>query len=143
MEILDRKPPSTTSASSDSDEMEDSDSMPPPPDLVRSKLSQNKVVDLAGTSAHPMFLGAMLSPEELTAIRDVMNPKPLYKSPSYYDTNKKMLTKKQFTSVISKEAAGCAEAMCEMQHPIYGEIGHEFANRLPQSVVNNLHAGAL
>lgn len=115
-------------------------------ELVKSKLnqSQNEMeVDLAKNSAHPMFFGANVAPEIIAQVQELMNPKMVYKAPSYYDSDKKQLCKKAFGAVVSKETVGCAEVLCELGHPIYGEFGDAFANRLPESVYRNLCAGAI
>ena len=90
-----------------------------------------------------MFLGAMLSKEQLAQVREMMAPPPTFKAPTYYGTDRTKQTTKKFGAVVSTNHVGAAEVLCETGHPIYGELAHEFGNRLPQSVQNNLIAGAM
>ena len=111
----------------------------------KSKLRQNppNQVDLQGSSAHPMFLGAVLNAMELQAVADVMNPPTVAKNPSFYGGNPKNAMKKEFGSVISPHLLGAAETFAETNHPTYAEVAAACAQRLPLSVMKNMSAGTI
>jgi len=109
--------------------------------LVKQKQPEPVTVSLAGNSAHPMFLGSQVSAEQLEAIKDMMNPTPIERLPSFYGSAPKVGVPKQFGTVISPVLLGAAEAMAESNHPIYGDIAAACAQRMPESVWRNMRAG--
>lgn len=113
-------------------------------ELGASKLkSKNSdVVDLSGTSAHPMFMGAMLSKAELDAVEVFMNPPLIQRMPSFYGTKPSTQMVKQFGSVIVPSMLGAAEVLADTNHPIYADVAASCAQRLPESVLINMKAGA-
>lgn len=120
-------------------------SLPPAPPQQLSKCSKKPTethVSLSGTSSHPMFLGAMISAEELKAVNAFFNPAEVPKNPTFYGARPSFKTKKQFDTVVSPALLGCAEVHAETNHPLYGEIAGHMAQRLPLSVMQNMLAGS-
>jgi hypothetical protein len=115
--------------------------------LVKRQSSSNQKaaepLSLGGSSAHPMFLGAWATPEQLAAIKDLMNPPVVSRHPSFYGTLPKYGVRKEFGAVISPSLLGAAETLAETNHPFYAEQACALAERLPHSVVCNMAAGAM
>ena len=118
--------------------LEDSDHEGP---RTKQKTPAPTVVSLAGNSAHPMFLGSQISPELLEAVKELMNPTPVAKNPSFYGSAPLVGMKKEFGSVISPSMLGAAETFAESNHPIYADVAASCAQRMPESVWRNMRAG--
>ena len=134
--------PQSRSASDLSEPMEEEESPTELECRKKERVSDKcQVVSLSGNSAHPRFLGSMLSVNQLQAVKDFMNPELIVKHPSFYGSDPFQGMKKEFGSVIAPSMLGAAEVLCETNHPLYADVAASCAQRLPLRVIRNMKAG--
>lgn len=109
--------------------------------VQKARAEASSQVNLYGNSANPLFLGAVISAEEMEAVRALLDGQSISKQPSFYGTNPKVAVKKEFGTVISPNLLGAAEVFAETNHPIYADMAAACAQRLPESVIRNMRAG--